>query len=87
MKRGNQAIVDRFTLAHLAVGAVAREAGVSFAGTVVGAIAWEAFEPLVKRSIPRLFPRPTLDSPQNKIGDLAAFLGGWLLWDRYRAQA
>jgi hypothetical protein len=54
----------------------------TFEATAVAAVAWEAFEPAIKRAMPALFPRPQTDSPQNKAGDLAAFLGGWVAADR-----
>lgn len=42
-------------------------------------MAWEVVEPTLKRQLPGVFPKNTIDSFQNKAGDTAYWMMGWLL--------
>ena len=54
-------------------------AGASAGQALITSIVWEAAEPVAKRAMPGMFPRSTIDTPQNKVGDTASLLFGWWL--------
>ena len=75
----NHAAVDRFTLAHLAGGYVARIFGLAPAPAAIIAVLWESSEDFLKTTYPDAFPNATHDSKANALADLAAFgVGYWL---------
>ena len=82
----NRVAVDRFTFLHILSG-FAGTYMIKWAGwiqytypiVIIGAIAWEYFEPMLKDYNPDVFPNPTHDSNINKTFDvLGAILGSWL---------
>jgi hypothetical protein len=75
----NYPAFDRFSLAHGFVGAMLGIAGVSGPKALALTIAWELAEPTIKRQAPTIFPRQSLDTPANKLGDGAAWMAGWAL--------
>jgi len=54
-------------------------AGASGGQALIASLVWEAAEPTMKRSMPEYFPRSTIDTPLNKVGDTASMLFGWWL--------
>ena len=40
-------------------------------------IAWEVLEPQLKARAPKVFPKSTIDTPQNKVGDSIVFLAAY----------
>lgn len=76
----NIAPVDRFTLAHGAIGLLAAAARIPLPWLAAGAVAWEVAERPLKEVLPKLFPRQTQDSFENASVDALAMVGGWLLW-------
>lgn len=83
----NYPIADRYSALHVVVGGLMGAAEASFGTTLMASILWEAAEPSLKRTMPDLFPKSSIDSPQNKIGDTAAVLFGWWLAKRDAKQA
>ena len=47
--------------------------GAAFLATIV----WEAVEPQLKARSPQAFPKSTLDTPQNKLGDTRVFMAAY----------
>jgi hypothetical protein len=76
----NYALVDRFTIAHGAVGFTLGAARVPLPYAIAIAIGWELVENPLKRNFPGLFPSKTQDSLQNATGDALAMVAGWLAW-------
>ena len=64
---------------HGVVGGLMGAAGASGGQALIASVVWEAAEPTMKRSMPEYFPRSTIDTPQNKVGDTASMLFGWWL--------
>jgi hypothetical protein len=75
----NHPPVDRFTLAHAAIGAAYALLGLGLLPVVALALAWELVENPLKAWLPKLFPHATADTLPNSIGDTAAVLLGWTL--------
>lgn len=75
----NRTPIDRFTLAHFALGFVLGRTGASFAATVALAIAWEVVERPLKSSAPALFPNPRQDSAPNALVDIGAAMVGFTI--------
>jgi len=73
----NGDVVDRFTLAHGAAGAVAGAIAVPFWAALLIAVGWEIVERPLKRSIPSAFPHATQDTLGNMTGDVLGFMAGW----------
>ena len=73
----NHALIDRFTLAHVSIGAGYALANFSFAIVLVLAVLWEVVEDPLKARLPRLFPNATGDTFRNATGDVLAVLCGW----------
>ncbi len=73
----NQAAVDRFTLAHAAVGYLFGRLGVDWRSAIAGAVAFEALEDGLKRMAPAVFPHAEPDSKINALADVGAFLAGY----------
>ena len=69
--------VDRFTLAHAAIGAGYALLGLGLASVLVLAVAWELVENPLKATLPRLFPHATADTLRNAVGDVLATLVAW----------
>ena len=68
--------VDRFTLAHLAAGAVLGGLRVPLLIVVAVALGWELVERPLKRNYPKAFPHASQDTAQNAIVDAAAVIAG-----------
>lgn len=75
----NGAPIDRFTLAHVAVGAVYGMVGLKFPTVAFMAIGWELIERPLKRSAPGVFPNATQDTAPNAILDAGATMAGWYI--------
>tara|TARA_R110002012_G_scaffold32919_2_gene96776 strand:+ start:90 stop:434 length:345 start_codon:yes stop_codon:yes gene_type:complete len=80
----NRVAIDRFTLLHVLSGFVGTYAlkwvgllRFSFPIVLVGAVAWEYYEPMLKEWNPDVFPNPSADSTINKTFDVLACLLGW----------
>ena len=78
----NQDWIDRFTLLHLGSGFVLNRLNFNLTQAVSFAIIFELVEPILKRSLPQIFPNTTQDSWTNKVGDVIAVALGWLLSER-----
>ncbi len=76
--------IDRFTLAHAAVGGVYGWFGLPWSAVVALAIGWELLERPIKDAVPELFPHPSQDTAENALLDAAAVIGGWWLVRRAR---
>ena len=70
----NGAYVDRFTLAHALAGVVAAYWKVTPIQAVVLAVGWEIGEDWLKDRYPSLFPHPSVDTKENALVDVGAFL-------------
>jgi hypothetical protein len=75
----NYEMFDRYTLMHAGIGAALGAAGVSPGLAFWSTVGWEIVEPQLKRTNPRLFPKSSIDSAANKVGDFAAFMGAYFL--------
>lgn len=69
---------DRYSKYHGFMGAMLGLAGASAPQALAVSLAWELLEPSIKRTWPQVFPKQSLDTPQNKFGDSASWMGGWL---------
>jgi hypothetical protein len=69
--------VDRYTLAHGAVGFVMGVCRAPWWLAVSTAIGWEAVEAKLKEARPDLFHQKTQDTPENAVVDAAAWVLGW----------
>jgi hypothetical protein len=76
--------VDRFTLAHAAVGGFYGLTGLGWGPVVVLAIGWELLERPLKDAVPQMFPHASQDSATNALIDAAAVIGGWWVVRRIR---
>ena len=68
----NYDVFDRWSLAHAFVGGVLQLSGLSIGQALVASVAWEAMEPGIKTTFPSIFPSQSLDSMQNKAGDIVS---------------
>tara|TARA_R100001163_G_C5057246_1_gene193751 strand:- start:314 stop:658 length:345 start_codon:yes stop_codon:yes gene_type:complete len=82
----NRVAIDRFTLLHVVSGFVGTYAlkwvgllRFSFPIVLIGAIAWEHYEPMLKDWNPDVFPNPSHDSRINKFFDVVACMVGWVI--------
>lgn len=80
----NVQIFDRYTAYHAVSGAALGRMGAPWWAALGSALAWEVAEPSLKRSAfwRSRFPDPTIDSMQNKIGDVAALMVAWYVTRR-----
>ncbi len=76
---GNYPVFDRYSVVHGVVGGMMGLSGISFGTTFAASVLWELAEPTMKRNVPEIFPKSTIDTPQNKVGDTASLLFGWWL--------
>lgn len=72
-------MVDPYSLAHAAVGAIFGWLGLRLGWLLAIAVCWEVAEHLLKNLIPAAFPHPTQDTLANSIGDVLCALGGWAI--------
>lgn len=82
----NHVTTDQYTFRHMAFGALTGYYGMSAALSLTGAVVWEVVEPTLKRQLPGVFPKNTIDSFQNKAGDTAYWMVGWLLGYALRSE-
>ena len=75
----NGAYVDRFTVAHALAGVIAAYLKVTPIQAVVFAVGWEIGEDLLKQRYPSLFPHPSVDTKENALVDVGAFLVAYAL--------
>ena len=73
----NYPALDRYSGLHAVTGAGMAMADASPSQAFLVSVAWEMLEPQLKSSSPSMFPKSTIDSPQNKIGDLLVFMASY----------
>jgi len=71
--------IDKYTLGHMAWGAILAAIGVPFWGAAMLSVAFEIVENPLKKHIPFIFPEPILDSIGNQVMDTVGVLAGWSL--------
>lgn len=76
--------LDRFTIAHGALGFAMGVLGAPGWAAVSWALGWELLERVLKDRIPRAFPNATQDTAPNAILDAGAVIGGWWLGRKLR---
>lgn len=74
--------IDRYTLAHAAVGVAMGLIRAPWWVTVAAAVGWELVENPLKRAYPDAFAQKTVDTPDNAITDIAAWILGWAIMRR-----
>lgn len=75
----NENLFDRYSLAHLGAGFIAKRMGLSFTLTLVCSILFEVIEAQLKTTRPELFPHPSQDTSLNLLGDNIAVMAGWYI--------
>ena len=70
----NGALIDRFTFVHAAAGYLFSRTSITEQEALFLAIGWEILEDKLKRAYPHLFPNPSLDTKQNALTDVGAFM-------------
>ena len=75
----NYPFMDRFTLAHFAIGVIYGRLALSWWLALTLAVFWELIENPLKAYCPRIFPHATADTWQNSLGDCVAVMAGWAL--------
>jgi hypothetical protein len=81
----NRDAIDQFTFLHLLSGILWYAAFRPFPMlnsvwmVLIVSVGWELAEPMAKEWNPDIFPNPSKDSTKNKVFDVLAMLGGWLL--------
>jgi hypothetical protein len=83
----NHALLDSFSLVHVAAGVVFGALGLPFVPMLVLAFGWEIAEHLLKDCIPGAFVHPTQDTLLNAAGDIVVALLGWALGRAARLSA
>jgi len=73
----NYPAIDRYSGLHALTGAGIAMAKASPSQAFLVSVAWEIVEPQLKARSPSVFPKSTIDSPQNKIGDLVVFMAAY----------
>lgn len=73
----NYPVVDRWTGVHFGVGYVLGRLNAPWWVEIMLSVGWEIVEVPLKKRVPAIFPASTIDSPQNKIGDVVAMTLGW----------
>lgn len=79
----NSAFLDRYSLFHLAAGAILADQGASASMTLFIAAGFELTENTLKDNLPRMFPAQTHDAPINMLGDVLSTMLGWGLMQRF----
>jgi hypothetical protein len=74
---GNTLFFDRFSLAHVAAGAVAELAAIPAPLAIGASVAFEGVENDLKKHYGRFFPADQLDAWQNSVGDVLSFALGY----------
>jgi hypothetical protein len=75
----NRKPIDRFTLAHAAVGLLLGLGRVKAPAVAALAVGWELVENPLKDRYPQVFPHPSHDTAANATCDALAVLAGWAL--------
>ena len=70
----NGVYFDRFTLVHFAMGYLFGRAPLSEIEALIIAVGWEVIEDRLKTDYPRYFPNSTLDTKENALTDVGAFM-------------
>lgn len=68
---------DQYSLMHGISGAVLGAKNVDWKIVLLLSIGFEIVEDDLKRAAPGLFPLATIESTQNRVGDLISVLAGW----------
>ena len=71
--------IDKYTLGHLAWGAILASIGVPFWGAATLSVLFELAENPLKKHIPIIFPEPIPDPIGNQVMDTVGVLAGWAL--------
>lgn len=77
MARVNENFLDRFSLVHVATGAIFEIASIPAPLAIGAQVAFELAENELKKWHAPMFPVSTPDSWQNQIGDVASFVAGY----------
>ena len=77
MNDANHQLLDRFSVVHAAVGAVAELSGIPAPLAIGLQILFELIENDVKRSVRHIWPDDRPDGIENQIGDVASFVAGF----------
>ncbi len=70
----NGVYFDRFTLLHFASGYFFGKTPVNSIEALIIAVGWEVIEDRLKKSYPTYFPNATLDTKENALTDVGAFM-------------
>jgi len=73
----NQWFIDRYSLSHIAVGALFEASRIPPTVAIGSHIVFEAAEDKIKDSVKGIWPDATHDSMQNHIGDVLSFTAGY----------
>lgn len=71
--------IDKYTLGHMAWGAVLATVGIPFWGAFVASVVFEMIENPMKKHIPFIFPEPIPDPIGNQVMDTIGVLTGWAI--------
>jgi hypothetical protein len=80
----NYGLFDQYTLAHALFGLAMGLYGTKATTALMTAMAWEVGEPFLKERVPVVFPYTSIDSSENKFGDVVGWMAGWILGDWYK---
>ena len=75
-------LVDPYSICHVAAGVAARGIGLNLSTTLILHTLFEFVENMyLKKSLSRIFPDSTTDTPLNIIGDTLSAALGWYIND------
>ena len=73
----NHILVDRFSIVHAAVGALAELSRIPAPVAIGAQVAFELVEDDVKRRVSHVWPDPRPDGIENHVGDVLSFTAGF----------
>ncbi len=73
----NYPVLDKYSGVHAAAGVGMALGDAPPWAAFLTTIVWEAVEPQLKARSPEAFPKSTLDTPQNKLGDTIVFMAAY----------
>ena len=86
-RRGEQPLLDRYTIGHAAIGGVYGALGLPWHTALLLVIGWEVIENPLKDRIPELFPDSCHDTIENAVADAAASMVVWALVTWWRGRS